>query len=371
MIQIGIDAREFKKGNNTGIARYMGEFLKYSVKNKDGYEYILFCDQSTDVPIEGSGIKKVVIPGYCTFVWDQIQLPRCLKKEKIDIFLTPYFKAPLFAPCKVVVVINDLIPIKFSGYRTLTSFFRRLYFKLLAYISIKRADRVVTISNYSKKDLIDTFHIKKDKIKVLALPVGEIFKKLYSIPEDALKKYNIHKKFIFYFGNFKPHKNVKTLLEAYKELPLETREEYSLVIGGKPDNYYKNIVRSINKLGLKDDVIFTGFLKDQGLVYLYNAASIFVFPSLYEGFGYPPLESMACGTPVVAFKRTSLPEVIKDTGVLLESSDFKDLSKEINNLLINSRTRDLLSVKCLERAKYFTIDKMSRELLGIFQELHR
>lgn len=363
MLKIGLDAREFQQGNIvTGIGRYLLIFLEFAIVNRPDYEFVLFCNQSTKVDLVSPNLKKIMIPEILTFWWDQVQLPFYLRREKIDIFITPYFKAPLFSPCKLIVIINDLIPLLYRAYRNPRSILINIYFKSLAGMAVRNAYRIITISQHSKKDLMRVFSIPEEKISVITLATDRSFRRIYCGLSDVLSKYRIDGKYIFYFGNFRPHKNVRALIEAYQKIPDNIKKEYRLVIGGKKDRTGRALLKLSKNLGLQERVIFTDFVHKEDLPYLYNAAEVFVFPSLYEGFGLPPLEAMACGTPVIAFKVASLPEVMGDAGILLDPCEPDELAKAIVSVLTDNVLKQSLIEKGLSRAKQFSIEKMSREL---------
>jgi glycosyltransferase involved in cell wall biosynthesis len=361
MLKIGLDAREFQKGNLvTGIGRYLLNFLEFVTVNKPDYEFVLFCNQHTEVDLESPNLKKIMIPEFLTFWWDQVQLPLSLRREKIDVFLTPYFKAPLFSPGRLVVIIHDLIPLLYEAYRNPGRIPNRIYFKNLAGMAVRNADRIITISQHSKKDIMKVFGVPEEKIAVITLAADRVFRQIDYGLSDVLSKYQIDGNFIFYFGNFKPHKNVRALIEAYHKFPDQIKEEYRLVLGGKKDRCAQALIELSQNLGLEDRVLFTDFVPKEDLPYLYNAAEVFVFPSLYEGFGLPPLEAMACGTPVIAFKIASLPEVIGDAGILLDPCGPDELAETIVGLLADNVLKRF-------RAKQFSIEKMSGELLASLQ----
>ena len=369
-MRIGIDVRELEKGKATGIGRYLLNFLKFATKEKPTWEFILFGNQNTKIDLEVPNLKKIYIPEYFTPWWDQIQLPRYLKKERIDIFFSPYFKAPFFVPGKLVVIINDLIPLLVPGYQGLRRLLRRVYFKKLTGAATKRADKIITISHHSKKDIMEVFHVPGEKIKVIMLAADEAYRPVTSDLEKVTSKYGIDKGFIFYFGNFNPHKNVKTLIEAYYRLPQKMRDEYQLVLGGRRDRYCLSLEKMVKRLRLEEKVIFTDFIAEENLPAIYSAAELFVFPSLYEGFGLPPLEAIACGTPVIASNTTSLPEVIRDAGILVDPCKVNDISEAITKVLTDSKLRDSLVERGLRRAKQFSAEKTAKKMIGIFEELN-
>jgi glycosyltransferase involved in cell wall biosynthesis len=206
------------------------------------------------------------------------------------------------------------------------------------------------------------FGVPGEKITVITLAADRAFRQIDSEFSGVLSKYKIEGKYILYFGNFNSHKNVGALIEAYQKLPANIKEEYRLVIGGKKDRAGRALLKLSKNLGLQERTIFTDFVQKEDLPYLYNAAEVFVFPSLYEGFGLPPLEAMACGTPVIAFRVASLPEVIGEAGILLDPCGPDELAKAIVSVLTDNVLKKSLIEKGLSRAKQFSIEKMSREL---------
>jgi glycosyltransferase involved in cell wall biosynthesis len=177
------------------------------------------------------------------------------------------------------------------------------------------------------------------------------------------KKYGIKKDYLLYVGNFKPHKNVDCLVEAFIQLPSRLKEYYQLVLSGKLDEYSIRLVEKVKKLSLDGKVVFTGLVSDDDLPSLYSGATVFVFPSLYEGFGLPPLEAMACGTPVICSNKTSLPEVIGDGGVLVDPGRPEDFTNAIESLLSDQSVRDSISLKGLQRAREFSLGRTAKKLL--------
>ena len=368
-MRVGIDVRELEKGKVTGIGRYLLDFLKFASKDKKEWEFVLFGNQATEIDLEAPNLKKIFISEYLTSWWDQVKLPHYLKKEKIDIFLTPYLKAPLLTPCKLVVIINDLIPFLSPGYQRLKNLPRRVYFRNLGRRAVKRADKIITISQHSKKDILKIFQIPEEKIEVISLSVNEKYHPITSNLGKITSKYGIGGKFIFYFGNFNPHKNVKTLIEAYYRLPQEMRDEYQLVLGGRRDKQCLMLEEMVKHLKLEKRIIFTGFISEEDLPAIYSAAELFVFPSLYEGFGLPPLEAMACGTPVITSNTTSLPEVVGKAGILINPYKVDEIKFAIIKVLTDSTLRNDLVQKGLERAKRFTPEKTARQFLAVLAEV--
>ena len=327
-MKIGIDAREFVSGQMTGIGRYLWHFLQHATASKYQHEYVLFCNQKTYIPHDLPRLKKVIITENIRRVWDQVLLPLNIAREKIDVFLTPYFKAPLFPPSKMVLIINDLIPLFFpEEHRPLG----RLYFRFMSATAAKRATRIMTISKHSRGDIVKFLRLPADKIMVIHLGVEERFRSSDIRKEEIKRKYSLPQKFILYVGNLSPHKNVRSLIKSYASLPFSLRENYKLVMGAsRSDKYFSDIDKVIREMELTQDVFFTGFIEHKDLPSVYWMSSVFAFPSFYEGFGLPPLEAMACGCPVVSSNTSSMPEVLGDAALFFNPYHVEEISQAID-----------------------------------------
>jgi len=250
-MKIGIDAREFVSGQMTGIGRYLWHFLQHATTSKDPHEYVLFCNQKTHVPYDLPRLKKVIITENIRQVWDQVLLPYNIAREKIDVFLTPYFKAPLFLPSEMVLIINDLIPLFFSEEHRLL---RKFYFRFMSAATARRATRIMTISEHSRSDIVKFLRLPADKIMVIHLGVEERFRSPDIRKEEIRRKYSLPQKFILYVGNLSPHKNVRSLIKSYASLPANLRENYKLVLGAlKSGKYFSDIDKVIREMELIQD----------------------------------------------------------------------------------------------------------------------
>lgn len=363
---IGIDAREFRPGKITGIARYLLHFLQYAVASAPPHKYVLFCNQEISVPVDSPGLKKVVIPERVTPVWDQIVLPFKTAAEKVDVFLTPYFKAPLILPCKMVLIMNDLIPLFFPEEHGFT---RRIYFKSMSTAAARRATRIVTISASSRRDIVKILRVPTDRVKVVHLGVDKSKVVDDLAKEEATSMYGLPKQFILYVGNLSPHKYLEGLIKSYTKLPQDLRAQYKLVIGAsKRDKYFSDLEKVVRNKGLTENILFTGFIEDKYLSAIYSMSSLFAFPSLYEGFGLPPLEAMAYGIPVVSSNTSSMPEVLGDAALLVDPRDTNEFAKAMISILTDDDLRKSMIIKGLERVKLFTPEKMAKALLQTLEE---
>jgi glycosyltransferase involved in cell wall biosynthesis len=224
---------------------------------------------------------------------------------------------------------------------------------------------IITVSQHSKMDIVQKWGIPDDKIKVIPNGVSKRFYPVESLEliSKVKNKYGVKKDYILYVGNFKPHKNVSLLVKAFAQLPPSLRRHYQLVLAGTFDEYSTQLNAITADLHLKGKVVFTGAVYEEDLPVLYSGAMIFVFPSLYEGFGLPPLEAMSCGTPVICSNVTSLPEVVGDSGVLADPRESRNFADAMELLLTDHKLRDKLYYRGLQRAKEFSLERSAKKLL--------
>ena len=300
--------------------------------------------------------------------WDQVGFPQKARKSKVDILHQPCFSAPLFYRGKVVVTCHDLIAVFFPQNIPVAS---RLYFSKWMPFSYRRADEIIAISENTKKDIMSLLKIPTEKIRVIYEAAGPEFclvkdKKLLA---ETCRKYKIDSPFILHVGTIEPRKNLEFLVRAYSAVAQNSRIKEKLVITGKKGWYYEGLFKLVEKLGLQNKVIFTGYVEDEDMPALYNAASLFTFPSLYEGFALPPLEAMACGTPVISSNTSSLPEVVGSAGILLPPKDISSWSASITEVLRFGSLRQELKQKSLRQAKKFSWEKTAQQTVDVYREV--
>ena len=309
-----------------------------------------------------------MIPEFSTLIWDQVLLPRYTKKDNLDIFLSPYIKGPFLLDCPLITTIHDLMSLVLPEYRG----FKDIFIKKPFYKKISsRANLIIADSQSSKNDILRELNIEKNKIKVIPIGIEKNFFK--NVPNEIIsktkKRYNINKNYLLYLGNFKPHKNVPALLQAYAKLPQKLKEQNSLVLAGKIDEYVKELKCLTNKLSITKFVTFTDFIHQEDIIPLYKGATIFTFISLYEGFGLPVLEAMACGVPVIASDISSLPEVAGNACILVNPKDIDNISMQFKTLLTNDTLQKKMKQQGQERAKLFDINSIGEKILKEIEAL--
>ena len=355
--KIGIDAR-FYGPIGKGLGRYIQEVVDNVIKMDSYNDYVVFLrkDNFDELVIdEFKNVKKVLVDVQWYSLKEQLLMPFYIWKEKLDLIHFPHFNVPFFVPCKFIVTIHDLILTKFKTVRatTLHPFIYEL--KNLAYRTIiKRAlnksKKILTVSEFTKNDIIEQFKIKPDKIEVIYEGVANLAKGRDSLfvakldNNEVLRDYDINYPFLLYVGNAYPHKNLDFLITSFKKV-YEKNNNLRLVLVGKEDYFYKNIKQLVEKefSNIQDKpVIFSGYVPDDKLEIFYKKALVYVFPSLYEGFGLPPLEAMAKGCPVLSSNVSSMPEILADAALYFDSKDEQDFLNKLDLILKDRDLREKL-----------------------------
>jgi glycosyltransferase involved in cell wall biosynthesis len=372
-MKIGIDAREIQDGITTGMGRALAVFLDYFSALNDRNMCILFS--GNPVP-EGCfspspRIRNIVRKENNMWLWDQFVLYGLIKNTRIDLFYSPYYKLPLLCPCPAVNAIFDLMYVYCELYKKELDLLSLLYLKTFGRLMAHKTGAIFTCSEYSKTEIIKFHGVKPEKITVIYLGLDEIYTPVRD-PEriaETKKNYSIDSDFILYTGNFKPHKNVETLIRAFEKV-LKIFPDITLVLAGAPIVSAEKIEKCIQSSPASSSIIVTGKIPIEDQVVLYSSAVVFVMPSLYEGFGYPPLEAMACGTPVVSSVETSLKEIVGDAGVPVDPRNPQQIAEKVMAILQSPDLAMSLRKKGIERAKQFTRERYARSLYKLLCDIN-
>lgn len=303
-------------------------------------------------------------------LWPFIPIPYSLFfNNKSDITHFFNFTIPPFVQGKKVVTIHDMA---FMAYpetvRTRTKYILKLTIKK----TIKRADKIIAVSEFSKQELMKYFSVPAEKVEVVynAVDADLYNSSISAAAVDEVKgKYGIKGDYFLYLGTLEPRKNLERLITAYSKF-IEGKKEYpKLVLAGKKGWFYESIFDKVRELKLGDDIIFTDYIPQEDAPLLMNGALAFCFPSLYEGFGMPPLEAMACGTPVLTSDCSSLPEVVGDCAVLIDPLSEESIASGMEKLYSDRALRESLSLKGVSRAADFTWGKFAEKLYDIYRGL--
>jgi len=347
----------FMDGRRTGVGNYTYNLVKGLQKIGKGNDLLLVHSEESDEDVYRLA-AEVIVKSSPRWLNNMFTLPNALSKLECDLVHFPAFtgsqqRAYQKVKVPIVLTVHDLTPILFpEAHPTKSALFWGKAFKAI----VKHVTHWIAVSGNTKADLVKIFDIDPQNVTVVYEAADDIYKP-YPDKQDLKglirRKYGIEKPFILYTGTLEPRKNIPTLLRAFAELKRKGFQHELVLIGGKGWKY-EEIFETIHQLGMNDQVIVPGYVPKEDLVAFYNAAEVFVYPSLYEGFGLPPLEAMACGTPVVVSNTSSLPEVVGDAGLLVDPLNVDGLTGAIEKLLVDEDLRQNLSKKALEKAGHFS-----------------
>lgn len=343
------------------LARSGGCELRLFVSSKSGIDW----KQSSAVITE-EVLRFPHLNSVCERFWQEFLLPRAAGRRKIEIFHGTRFFVPAGLRCPSVVTIHDVAFKKFPAFVTPQA---GRSFDGLVTSSIKRANAVIVPSQTTKADLIELYGLSEETIRVIPDAASVELKPVTEIAriEAVKEKFSIKGKFILFVGTIEPRKNLSCLLEAYHGAKI--KDDYTLVICGGTGWLYQDVFVQAEKLGLKEKVVFTGHVPLDEMACLYTVCEAFVFPSLYEGFGLPVLEAMQFGKAVITSNTSSLAELFKDAGYLIDPRDAHALSRGLERVLLDAGLRKELEAKSTQKARQFSWDTTARETLEVYQLL--
>ena len=368
--RIGIDARFFGMGS-AGLARYTQELIRHLAAADSPHTFVVFLRSEDlvefDLHAPNIEVRTTDIAHY-TFD-EQVLLNRQLKAANLDLMHFTNFNFPLSYRGRFVISINDLTLLRYAG-RSPLSRFKTRPMKLVMAAGARRGRQILTYSEYQKRLIVDTFGVDPDKIHVAYLAVDRQFKPASARAVTAFRKrHQLTKPFIMYTGQWREHKNLVRLIRAFRLV--RDQIDSKLVLVGKIDPAFPIIPQTIAKHGLVDDVVLTSFVSDDELPMYYNAADIFAFPSLSEGFGLPPLEAMACGTTVAASQAPPMPEVLGRAAAFFDPRSDEDVAAVLIDLLRHPRKRSALRTKGFAQVKRYSWKQTAAETLAAYERALR
>lgn len=383
-MNISFDAQLLLKPCPTGIGRYAENVLKNLEQQKHILELNAFVRKSEQpfLPV----MEEYKKCGYK--IRESAACSGAVYKLITTVFPLPYHVF-FGSDSEVSVFFNYIVPPGVKGkrivflhdmaYKVYPETLRtktKLWLNLNIWRSKRRADKFVTISEFSKREIVTYLHINPDDIEVVYAGVNfDVYHPDYAVwdIESTKQKYSIDRDYFLYLGTLEPRKNIAGLVKAYGKMKkefLKTASAYpKLVLAGKKGWLYKEIYELVDELQLKEDIVFTGYVTKEESALLMNGAVAFVFPSFYEGFGLPPLEAMACGTPIISSNTASIPEVVGDAGLLVNPKSESELCDAMLTLLQDRELAEGLGKKGIQRAKNFTWENASQQLLRVIESM--
>ncbi len=365
-LRVGIDARMI---SHSGIGTYLSHLLRELPANRpSSLEFVLFGSPRAFKDLNGSyACRDFKNPIYSL----SEQFGFLNRTSSVDLWHSPHYNVPLFCFSDLVVTVHDLIPLIFSG-RFFSQLQKNYFVTLLKRISV-RARRIIAVSQNTKNDIIRFFGVPENQIRVIYEGVSSDFHpfKDPSLFDTVRKRYGIPvaDRFILYVGLLKPHKNLRILIQTVRRLRREGKiAEKLLMIGTKSKNGTPE-EKYLSEISSDQDLLHIDRVGGSDLPIFYNMASVFVLPSLYEGFGLPVLEAFACGTPVIISNRASLPEIAGDAALSFEADSEENLAETILKITQNAKLGDELRERGIRRAREFSWTKMARETVKVYEEV--
>ncbi len=369
-MRVGLDAIPLVAAK-TGIGHYTHALAESLARIYQDHQYVLLSpfdfafDSSNGAP---ANLDKMFFPVRSVFrKWWLVGLPAMLRISPFDVFHGTNYCIPVFAPCPTVVTIHDLSLFTQSHTHESENVKRG---KRRVPIMAHRASMIIAPSEWTKREIVSRLKINPDRIRVIYEAARSGMKPLPPAErQSVVDKYRLSRPYLLYVGTIEPRKNLLTLIRAYDELLRTTQHRPQLVMCGGRGWLCDEVFQLVDELKLQNQVRFTGYVEDEDLPALYSAAEAFIYPSFYEGFGLPPLEAMACGTPVMTSNASSLPEVVGEAGMTFDPNDHRALTELIVKLLDDSNLRSHFVQAGLKQAAGFSWDWAARETQAIYDQV--
>ena len=365
-MRIAFDLRRIK---NPGIGRYMRCLAEAVLAQGTGHEFLLILPPGSQeaISISGSHAERVCSSSRYYSLAEQVELPRLLRKYRIDLLHAPHFLLPLMRPCPAIVTLHDVIYLACKD--DLPSHLGRLYYRAMISMAARSADRVITVSEFSKSDIVRHLNIAPGKIEVIHSGTSHVFQPVADPArlDRIRRKYSISRDFILYAGIYKLRKNHAGLIAAFHTLRAKGVVA-QLVIAGPMDQGELPLQRLARELHIDQDVLFTGLVDDSELAALYSAARVYACPSLYEGFGFTVLEAMSCGAPVVCSWETSLPEVAGDGALYANARNPEEFAQALSRVFSDVELRADLVARGFRNCQRFSWAKAAAQTIEVYEQ---
>ncbi len=359
---IGIDASRALKQNKTGVEWYAYYIIENLLQIDSANQYILYYkNQPNEWLKKLSERKNVKIKRLCwpfRYFWTQGRLSLEMLLHKPNVLFIPASAMSIIHPKNTISAIHD---VGFMKYPEAYSKWQLKYLKWSTKFAVKHARKIITISEFSKQEIIKYFKADADKIAVTYLAVEN------QNPTSSQKNKKINSPYIFFIGRLEKKKNIMGIIQAFVLFKQNNQLSHKLVLAGSRGYGWQEAEKLIKQNNLQNDVIITGYVSDEDLPYLYNGADLFLFPSLYEGFGLPILEAMAYGAPVITSNFGAMAEVTGDSAILVDPNYYKNIAEQISKVLENKELQKDLIKKGLQQVKKFSWEKCAKETLEILE----
>jgi glycosyltransferase involved in cell wall biosynthesis len=369
-------AFDIRKLNDFGIGTYIHNLILNlaSLDQSNQYLLIAYPEEKEEFPALPDNFAFLCNHTRSVSLWNQWRLACDLRRNAVELLHTPHYQVSSFLPCKSVITIHDCVHILFPNYAQSRAVYEKS--RKNTRQAIQKSSHILTVSETTRRDLMRLFHIPEGKVTVVYNAIDErtIRDNNHEEQKRLLERYQIQDPFLLYAGNIRPHKNIARLIEAFSVLKSELRSDdnwksLKLLIIGDELSKHQVLRRTVARSGVQHDVRFLGFVPSDTLKVFYQTAQMFVFPSLYEGFGLPPLEAMANGTPVLTSNVSSLPEVVGDAALLVNPENVFEIAREMKHLLYDTLLRQELIKKGDVQVRKYSWRKAAELVLEIYRKV--
>ncbi len=369
-MRVGVEARSLQVAHY-GVARYLTNLLTNCLEADDRNSYILYLSESLprdSLPIPaGERLQYSVLKARPSIAWRHLRLPLQMRRDKCDLHFSPSYFVPMLKVCPEVVAVYD---ITFKVHPEWFSEDKRMRFDEIFWKRVARSDALITSSEYSKRDLVEYLRVRPEKVHVIYPGTEAHFRPLGDgIDRDLLRaKFGVTGEFVLSVGALHTRRNIPRLMEALARIEKEASTAIDVVVVGMqaPFSPAVDVPALAGEAGLRGKVAVFDYVSEEELVLLYNACTLLAYPSLYEGFGLPVLEAMACGAPVVCSNVTSIPEVAGDAALYFDPYDVDDMVVKLGRAWGDAALRSRLSEAGIEQAASFSWRRAGAELLALF-----
>jgi glycosyltransferase involved in cell wall biosynthesis len=370
MMKIGIEAERANLPNPTGVEHYAAQLIKNLAKLDSVNQYVLYFrtkpqDWFYHLP-KNFSLRVIPFPKF----WTQLRLSLEMLTHPVDVLLILASALPIYHPKNSIATVHD---IAFEMFPQAFTTFMRNYLIWSTRFAVRHAAKLITVSESTKNDMVKYYRTDAGKIEVVYLGLDPEFKPLtYEQVQPVLDKYGlVFQKYVLFVGTLQPRKNITRLVDAFIELKNKNHIEEKLAIVGGKGWLWQPIVKKIEEAGVGDSIKFLNYVPQSELPAIYAGSSLLTLPALYEGFGLPPLEAMACGVPVVVSNISSLPEVVGDAGFLVDPNSTESIRSGLLTVLTDKNLRAEMIRKGFVQAKKFTWQETAQKILNLFNSFKK
>ncbi len=379
-MHIGINAQllSFSQNyRNGGVSHYIRYLLTEIAKEPGVHRYTVFVNGQDVIEQLGATNPQITYVAASwseaqpttRVAWEQITLPSEIRKRNIEVFHSPVNVLPEWLPqqCATIVTLHDLAFLRFPAVLTRA---KRFYHRTFTIRSLQRATTLITVSDSTKHDAHELVGIPYERMHTVYTCIDERFSRVVTEEEIATfrMQQGLAEGFILYLGTLEPRKNITTIIDAYARLRQHYNIQKKLVLAGGKGWLYDTIFEKVKQLDLVEDVLFPGFVADTEQALWYHAASAFVYPSLYEGFGIPVTEALACGVPVVTSNVSSLPEAGMDIALTVDPASIEALTEALHRVLTDEQLREQFRIAAPTVAQKFSAQRMAQQTIEVYEQ---